>query len=89
MKKTLFLLLALTSGSLFTHAQRIGSTPEYVKALTSQWKGERTADGRPKVSDLVLERLQHCTWLVRKATEIRLLKIGKFLNQDKLWLDGL
>jgi regulator of RNase E activity RraA len=61
MKKKLFLLLALTSGCLFTYAQRVGSSPEYVKALTSQWKGERTADGRPKVPDLVLERLQHCT----------------------------
>lgn len=42
-------------------AQRVGSTPEHVKNLTSQWEGERFEDGRPKVSDLVLDRLQHCT----------------------------
>lgn len=43
------------------HAQRIGSSPEYVEALTSQWKGERFEDGRPHVSDLVLERLKNAT----------------------------
>lgn len=42
-------------------AQRVGATPEHVKNLTSQWEGERFEDGRPKVSDLVLDRLQHCT----------------------------
>jgi regulator of RNase E activity RraA len=41
--------------------QRVGSTPEYVKALTSQWTGERFEDGRPRVSDLVLERLKKAT----------------------------
>jgi regulator of RNase E activity RraA len=42
-------------------AQRVGSSPEYVKTLTSQWKGERFTDGRPKVPDLVLERLHQAT----------------------------
>lgn len=42
-------------------AQRIGSSPEYVKALTAGWKGERSADGRPKVSDLMLEKLETAT----------------------------
>ncbi|GAB3689713.1 hypothetical protein GCM10027592_06420 [Spirosoma flavus] len=42
-------------------AQRIGSSVEYVTALTSGWKGERLPDGRPNVPDLVLERLQNCT----------------------------
>lgn len=56
-KKALLIGLFLAS-SILVNAQRIGSTPEYVTALTSQWKGERFPDGRPKVSDLVLERLQ-------------------------------
>ena len=43
------------------NAQRIGSSPEYIKALTSKWKGERFVDGRPKVSDLMLEKLQSAT----------------------------
>lgn len=42
-------------------AQRIGSSPEYIKALTYQWEGERFSDGRPKVSDDILDRLQKCT----------------------------
>ena len=36
----------------------VGGSPEYVKALTSQWEGERLQDGRPKVSDALLERLE-------------------------------
>lgn len=42
-------------------AQRIGASPEYVKALTTDWKGERFEDGRPKVSDNLLERLKKVT----------------------------
>src|SRR5665647_1355864 len=55
------LLIAFISCGLFIHAQRIGSSPEYIKELTSEWKGERFADGRPKVPDLVLERLHEAT----------------------------
>lgn len=62
MLKKIVLLSAITlGGSFFAQAQRIGSSAEYVTTLTGQWKGERSADGRPKVSDLVLERLQNCT----------------------------
>ncbi|MEJ7768798.1 MAG: RraA family protein [Chitinophagaceae bacterium] len=42
-------------------AQRLGSTPEFIKSLTAEWKGERFDDGRPKVPDIVLERLQEAT----------------------------
>lgn len=42
-------------------AQRVGATPETVQAFTSRWTGERLPDGRPKVSDAVLESLQKCT----------------------------
>ena len=31
---------------------------ESIKELTSEWTGERTPDGRPKVSDQLLERLK-------------------------------
>ena len=40
-------------------SQNVGSSPEYIKALTSDWKGERSTDGRPKVSDALLERLKN------------------------------
>jgi regulator of RNase E activity RraA len=59
MNKKILLLATLIVGSLFTCAQNIGSSPEYIKALTSDWKGERFADGRPKVSDAILERLKN------------------------------
>ncbi|MBN2666880.1 MAG: hypothetical protein JXR67_10240 [Bacteroidales bacterium] len=49
-----FLLIAVAATS-----QNVGSTPEYIKALTPEWKGERLPDGRPKVSDAILERLKN------------------------------
>ncbi len=61
MNKKILSLVLLLMGSLVVNAQRIGSTPEYIRSLTSLWKGERFPDGRPKVSDLVLERLEHNT----------------------------
>ncbi|MFZ2338565.1 MAG: hypothetical protein WAW07_02445 [Bacteroidales bacterium] len=49
-----FLLIAVAAT-----AQNVGSSPEYIKALTPEWKGERLPDGRPKVSDVILERLKN------------------------------
>jgi len=59
MKKTAILLAAIILGSVVTFSQNVGSSPEYVKALTAEWKGERFPDGRPKVSDAILERLKN------------------------------
>ncbi|MGI8634328.1 MAG: RraA family protein, partial [Segetibacter sp.] len=59
MKKNFFFAFLLFT--FFANAQHVGSTPEYVKMLTSKWEGERSADGRPKVSDKLLERLQNST----------------------------
>ncbi len=42
-------------------AQQIGASPAYINAMTPKWTGERFADGRPKVSDELLERLKNCT----------------------------
>jgi len=56
MKKTTFLFLFAFCSLLVTKAQGVGSSPEYIKAITSEWKGERFPDGRPKVSDNLLER---------------------------------
>jgi 4-hydroxy-4-methyl-2-oxoglutarate aldolase len=58
MNKKTILLAAFILGAAFTYAQNVGSSPEYIKALTPDWKGERFADGRPKVSDAILERLK-------------------------------
>jgi len=57
-KKIFFLTLLIFSGFLAA-AQNVGSSPEYIKALTPDWKGERFPDGRPKVSDALLERLKN------------------------------
>jgi 4-hydroxy-4-methyl-2-oxoglutarate aldolase len=59
MNKKLFLLATLILGCGLIYAQNVGSSPEYIKALTSEWKGERFPDGRPKVSDAILERLKN------------------------------
>lgn len=61
MYKKLSLLLLVLLNAVFVSAQRIGSSPEYVKEMTALWKGERSADGRPLVSEFVLERLQYNT----------------------------
>ncbi len=60
-KRSLLTVSAIVTLCISGQAQRIGSSAEYVTALTANWKGERFADGRPKVPDIVLERLQNCT----------------------------
>jgi regulator of RNase E activity RraA len=60
MTKRGFLIAALVMIScVYSIAQRVGASPEYIKALTSEWKGERFPDGRPKVSDAILARLKN------------------------------
>jgi len=59
MNKKLILLATLMMVCLLTYAQNVGSSPEFIKALTPEWKGERFPDGRPKVSDAILERLKN------------------------------
>ena len=55
-KNGLIILLVL----LFTniHSQQVTLTAEQIKAITPEWKGERSADGRPRVPDRLLERLK-------------------------------
>ena len=57
-KKILFVTVFIIGCNLL-YSQNVGSSPEYIKALTSEWKGERFPDGRPKVSDRILERLKN------------------------------
>jgi 4-hydroxy-4-methyl-2-oxoglutarate aldolase len=59
MNKKIFLLATCILSCITAGAQNVGSSPEYIKALTSEWKGERFPDGRPKVSDAILERLKN------------------------------
>lgn len=54
-------LAALMFCSIETNAQynRVAMDRAYIMSLTAQWKGERLPDGRPYVSDSLLERLKH------------------------------
>ena len=58
MKKQLAFLLLLTTYTIGTMAQQVTLTSDQIKAYTPEWKGERFPDGRPKVSDKLLERLK-------------------------------
>jgi regulator of RNase E activity RraA len=61
MAKKITLLALFILSVVFLQAQHIGSTPNHVKELTWQWKGDRFPDGRPKVPDIILERLHDAT----------------------------
>lgn len=58
MKKIIFQMIALLFFSFTIKAQQVTLTPEQIKGYTPEWKGERFPDGRPKVSDKLLERLK-------------------------------
>src|SRR5512143_3200014 len=58
MNRKIIFLISFALISFISRSQNVGSAPEYIKALTPEWKGERFADGRPKVSDALLERLK-------------------------------
>jgi regulator of RNase E activity RraA len=59
MKKAAIAVSVFMMLGVFTRGQNVGSSPEYIKALTAEWKGERFDDGRPKVSDALLKRLKN------------------------------
>ena len=58
MKKQIILIVTLILVTLFSKAQSVKWSPDDIKLLTKEWTGERTPDGRPKVSDDLLERLK-------------------------------
>ena len=67
MKKNMLSILLLLLYAV-THSQQISR--EQLIALTPEWKGERFADGRPKVPDSLLDRMKLVTleeaWAVLK-----------------------
>lgn len=71
MKKLRFLFSILTLLFFMTAAgQEVQISKDELVALTPEWKGERFADGRPKVSDKILERMKSVSveeaWAVMK-----------------------
>jgi 4-hydroxy-4-methyl-2-oxoglutarate aldolase len=51
-------LFFCSSYSVHAQYKRVAMDREYIISLTPQWKGERLPDGRPYVSDSLLERLK-------------------------------
>lgn len=62
MKKRLLFVFAFLAIALFATAQQVVWQPDVIKALTPEWTGERYPDGRPKVSEALLERLKECSF---------------------------
>jgi regulator of RNase E activity RraA len=58
MKKRLLLFFAFALLGFYSKSQNVVWPAESIKELTSEWTGERASDGRPKVSDQLLERLK-------------------------------
>ncbi len=56
--KKLFLFLVIAT-AYQTQAQHVTLSKEQIIALTPEWKGDRLPDGRPHVSDELLERLKN------------------------------
>ena len=62
MRKIVLLFLTIVFSAFYANAQQVVWQPETIKALTPEWTGERYPDGRPKVSDDLLERLKACSF---------------------------
>ena len=59
MKKVVFLFLFTFCSHYVINGQGVAASPEYIKTITPEWKGERFPDGRPKVPDHLLERAKN------------------------------
>ena len=59
MNKKIRLLFTWLLFSLSINAQQVTLSSGQIISLTPDWKGERSADGRPYVSDQILERLKN------------------------------
>jgi len=58
MKKKILLFIIGTVAFISGYTQQVTLTVEQIKGYTPEWKGERSADGRPKAPDKLLERLK-------------------------------
>ncbi len=73
----------LLSSSLY--AQPTSLTPEEMIQYSPMWKGERFADGRPKVADSIIERLKYCSiteaWQIVYGMNDGPGRFGSYVNQ--------
>jgi 4-hydroxy-4-methyl-2-oxoglutarate aldolase len=77
MKNFTLLLILSTFLTFPLIGQQVTLTPDQIKALTPNWTGERSADGRPKVSDKWFNRLK----AVRLEEAWGILRNNGFHNQ--------
>lgn len=80
MKKVFLFLTVLSAMSLSAAAQgdrSIAGSPEFVKAINHEWKGPWLDDGRPAVSDELVERLKKVHF---EDAWAELMKLG-YVNQ--------
>jgi len=82
MNTKIILLATFVLFCFISRAQNVGSSPVYIKALTVEWTGERFDDGRPKVSDNLLERLKNITL---EEAWAELIELGYFNQFEGDW----
>ncbi|EOZ93173.1 5-carboxymethyl-2-hydroxymuconate delta-isomerase [Indibacter alkaliphilus LW1] len=59
MKKCFLGICCFLAIPILINAQQISPTPDQIKKITAEWTGERFPDGRPKVPDALLQRLEN------------------------------
>ena len=59
--KLLVVIATIAVTPVIAIGQSIEGSPEYIRNLTAKWDGERFENGRPKVSDDLIERLKKVT----------------------------
>jgi regulator of RNase E activity RraA len=77
-------LAATLATPVLSAPQSIAPTRDEVVALTSDWKGERMKDGRPRVSDAILARMKNVNleeaWAVLRGKGFEWQYEGRFRN---------
>ncbi len=77
-------LAATLAAPVLAAAQGITPTRDEVVALTSDWKGERMKDGRPRVPDAILARMKNVNleeaWAVLRGKGFEWQYEGRFRN---------
>ena len=95
MKRIINLIIIFASLSLYSYGQQITLTKDQIIAITPEWKGERLPDGRPNVSDKLLQRLKNISieeaWgILRNAGYNNQFEgeylLPEFKHLDFLWL---
>ena len=88
MKSSLLVFLNLTLFLTPVFAQSVVWPAENIQTLTTEWQGERTPDGRPKVSDDLLERLKQLSMEEVWGSLRRRVYPNQFINFSGTYQNG-